>query len=143
MAEQGPEPELIMDAAELGARVRAKRRSRQLTIREAAKETGVSAPTLSRVERGLHLPERENLLRLARWAGVRLDPVLHSDARRARNAVVHEPSASTIEAVELHLRADRNLNRDDAEALAEMFRVAYVALSSKGRSGGAKDKKKR
>ena len=120
----------LIDPVVLGDRVRAKRRSKKLNIREAAQEIGVSAPTLSRVERG-HLPERENLLRLARWAGVRIDPVLHRDARRARNVVVHHPGESTVEAVELHLRADKNLSRDDAEALSEMFRLAYDALSAK------------
>ena len=126
----GPQSETLIDAIELGHRVRAKRRSKKLSLREAAEELGVSAPTISRVERG-HLPERESLLRLARWAGVRIDPVLHETARRVRNTVVHSPDASTVEAVELHLRADKNLNRDDAEALSEMFRLAYDALSAK------------
>ena len=132
MAERpdGPESETLIDPVVLGDRVRAKRRSRKLSIREAAEEVGVSAPTISRVERG-HLPERENLLRLARWAEVRIDPVLHDDARRIRNARVHGPDASTVEAVELHLRADKNLSRNDAAALSEMFRLAYDALSDK------------
>src|SRR5205809_5100723 len=97
-------PEMLIDAVELGDRVRAKRRSKKLSLREAAEELGVSAPTISRVERG-HLPERESLLRLARWAGVRIDPVLHETARRLRNTVVHSPDASTVEAIDLHLRA--------------------------------------
>jgi transcriptional regulator with XRE-family HTH domain len=123
--------EEIVDPIDLGDRVRAKRRSRQLNIRDAAKEIGISAPTLSRVERGSHLPDRQNLLRLARWAGVRIDPVLHTDSARLRNALVHDPDAPTTEAVELHLRADKNLSREDADALAEMFRLAYEALSGK------------
>jgi transcriptional regulator with XRE-family HTH domain len=122
--------ETFIDPVDLGNRVRAKRRGKKLSIREAAQEVGVSAPTMSRVERG-HLPERENLLRLARWVGVRIDPVLHPAARGARNALVHDPAASTVEAVELHLRADKNLSRDDAEALTEMFRLAYDVLSGK------------
>jgi transcriptional regulator with XRE-family HTH domain len=126
----GPKTENLIDAIELAKRVRAKRRSKKLSIREAAEVVGVSAPTISRVERG-HVPERETLLRLARWAGVRIDPVLHENARRVRNIVVHGPDASTLEAVELHLRADKNLSRDDAEALSEMFRLAYDALSAK------------
>jgi len=127
---KGPQPETLIDAVELGSRVRAKRRSRKLSIREAAEEVGVSAPTISRVERG-HLPERENLLRLARWAEVRIDPVLHESGRRRRDTAIHGPDASTVEAVELHLRADKNLSSDDAEALSEMFRLAYDALSAK------------
>lgn len=138
MAERpdGSEPDRLIDSVDLSDRVRAKRRSKNLSIREAAEQIGVSAPTISRVERG-HLPERESLLRLARWAGVRIDPVLHEHARRARNAAVHAPDASTVEAIELHLRADKNLSRNDAEALSEMFRLAYDALSAKqGRSKG-------
>jgi transcriptional regulator with XRE-family HTH domain len=130
MPEPAGPPATLIDAVELARRVRAKRRSRKLTIREAAAEADVSAPTFSRVERG-HMPERETLLKLARWAGVRIDPILHESARRARNQAVHGPDASTIEAVELHLRADKNLSRDDAEALSEMFRLAYDALSAK------------
>jgi transcriptional regulator with XRE-family HTH domain len=130
---RAPEPSLpapIIDPVDLGDRVRAKRRSRRLSIREAAAEVGVSAPTLSRVERGHHLPERENLLKIARWVGVRIDQVLYpGDARRARNRAVHGPEASTVEAVELHLRADPNLSRADAEALSELFRVAYETVS--------------
>lgn len=111
------------------------------SIREAAREVGVSAPTLSRIERGLHLPERENLLKIARWAGVRMDPMLYPNARRARNVVMHEPLGSTVEAVELHLRADKNLSRDDAEALSELFRVAYETVSGKrGGKTGSKGK---
>jgi transcriptional regulator with XRE-family HTH domain len=130
----------MIDAVELGDRVRAKRRGRGLSIREAALEVGVSAPTLSRIERGLHLPERENLLKIARWAGVRMDPVLHPDARRVRNAIMHDPKGSTVEAVELHLRADKDLSRDDAEALSELFRVAYEAVSGKRGTKGSKGK---
>lgn len=129
----GPPPlEMIIDPVELGDRLRARRRGEGLSIREVAAQIGVSAPTLSRVERGQHLPERQNLLRIARWAGVRIDPALHpDDARRRRNQIVHAPDASTLEAVEMHLRADKNLSRDDAEALSELFRVAYEAVSGK------------
>lgn len=130
----------MLDAVELGDRVRAKRRGKGLSIREAALEVGVSAPTLSRIERGLHLPERENLLKIARWAGVRMDPVLHPNARRVRNAIMHDPKGSTVEAVELHLRADKNLTRNDAEALSELFRVAYETVSGKRGTSARKGK---
>jgi transcriptional regulator with XRE-family HTH domain len=127
---QNDRSESMLDSVDLGNRVLAKRRSKGLSIREAAKEAGVSAPTFSRTERGQHLPDRENLLRIAKWADVRIDPVVHGLQRR-RNVAVHGDSASTSEAVELHLRADKNLAREDADALAQMFRVAYDALASK------------
>jgi len=127
--DHSPALETIIDPVELGDRLRAKRRSEGLSIRDVAQKIGVSAPTLSRVERGHHLPERENLLRIARWTGVLIDPVLHPDA--SRNQSVHDPNASTVESVEMHLRADKNLSRSDAEALTELFRVAYGAVSGK------------
>jgi transcriptional regulator with XRE-family HTH domain len=118
-----------VDPQELGRQVAAKRRSRHLTLRQVAEQTGVSIPTLSRVERGDHLPELENLLRLARWVGLRLDPATQ---RRIRNRVVHRPDADTVEAVELHLRADRNLSGEDADALTNLFRIAYERLRVRG-----------
>lgn len=82
-----------------------------------------------RVEREQHLPERENLLLIARWAGVRIDPVLHpDDARQLRNQIVHSPTASTVEAVEMHLRADKNLSRPDAEAHAARLLASALQL---------------
>jgi transcriptional regulator with XRE-family HTH domain len=117
---QGP----LFDTKELVQRIAAKRRSRDLTLRDVAEETGVSVPTLSRVLRG-HMPDRENLLRLARWVGMRIDPV---PGRRERNRRVHPAHVSTVEAVELHLRADRDLRGEDAEALAELFKIAYDRL---------------
>ena len=126
-----PQLETIIDPVALGDRVRARRRSEGLSIRELAQLIGVSAPTLSRIERGHHLPERRNLIRIARWAGVPLDPVLPEDAHSRRNQPVHSSDASTVEAVEMHLRADENLSRDDAEALSELFRLAYETVRGK------------
>jgi transcriptional regulator with XRE-family HTH domain len=122
------EPADLIDPIELGDRLRAKRRSERLSIRQAADVTGVSAPTLSRVERG-HLPDTENLLRLARWAGLAINTT--PGTRGRRHDAVHAASASTLEAIELHLRADKDLSRADAEALTEMFRVAYEHLADK------------
>jgi transcriptional regulator with XRE-family HTH domain len=109
-----------LDPAELGARLRARRRQLGLSLREAAADVGVSAATLSRVEGGGHLPERDNLFRLLRWLGVEAAP--------GRSAEPHPAGASTMEAIELHLRADRDLSPEDADALAQMLRLAYERL---------------
>src|SRR3954453_694323 len=119
----------VTDAIELSPRVRAKRRSLGLSIREAAAAAHVSAPTFPRVERG-HVPERDTLLRLARWADVRIDPYLHDARPPHRGVDVHGPDASTLEAVELHLRADKNLSDEAAETLSDLVRVAYTALAN-------------
>jgi transcriptional regulator with XRE-family HTH domain len=106
------------DLADLAARIRARRRDLGIGMREAAQQIGVSAATLSRVERGGHLPGRDNLFRFERW----LEP---ATAKRGAEREPHPPGASTMEAVELHLRADPDLAPDDAEALARMVRLAY------------------
>ena len=95
----------IVDPAELAKRVRAKREAEKLSLREVGEELGMSAATLSRVESGKHLPERDRLLRLADWAGMPLGA-----AARAARHQVHGEGASTVESVERHLRADKNLD---------------------------------
>lgn len=115
-----------IDAAELAARLRAHRRERGLSLRAAAAEIGVSAATLSRVERGDYLPERDNLFRLMRWLG----PPASGEPPPPEP---HAPGAGTMEAVELHLRADRELSRGDADAIAQMVRLAYERLRGSGR----------
>ena len=49
-------------------------------------------------------------------------------------------ATSPVEIVEAHLRADRNLTPETANALSELFRVAYTQFS---RSSQAKPTRKR
>lgn len=114
-----------IDAVELARRVKAKREAEKMSLREAGEALDMSAATLSRVETGRHLPERDRLLRLAAWAGMPLDPT----SRAARNRAVHGEGASTVEAVELHLRADEDLDPDDAEILVQLVKTAYDRMS--------------
>jgi transcriptional regulator with XRE-family HTH domain len=106
-------------ADELAARLSARRRERTLSLRAAAAEIGVSAATLSRVESGAYLPERDNLFRLLDWLGL-------GDVEPAPEP--HPPGAATLEAIELHLRADSDLSPEDADAIAQMVRLAYTRL---------------
>ena len=86
----------------------------------------MSAATLSRVESGEHLPERDHLLRLSDWAGISLGPSTGDEQEQ-----VHAEGASTVEAVELHLRADKDLNSEDADILVKLVRTAYEQMSSR------------
>ncbi len=113
-----------LDPAELAHRVRSRRQSAHQSMREAASAAGVSAATLSRVERGDYTPGRENLWKLAAWLGVSVDEIAPG-ALLGRHQT--EPE-STPEAVALHLRADKNLAPEDARVLDEVFRTAYDAL---------------
>jgi len=118
----------LLDAEQLVARMRARRRSLGLSLRDASEGIGVSAATLSRVESGGRLPGRDALLLIAHWLGVRLD--LSEPPRGRRNGVSSAPPLTTVEAVELRVRTDRNLAPADAEALTEIFRIAYERLKA-------------
>jgi transcriptional regulator with XRE-family HTH domain len=120
---QTPPSRPLLDAAHLAARVKARRRGLGFSLRDAAAAIGVSAATLSRVESGDRLPGRENLLRIAHWLGVRLD--LSEQLPRGGSDALSDAQVTTVEAVELHLHADRDLAPAEAEALAEIFRIAY------------------
>jgi transcriptional regulator with XRE-family HTH domain len=111
-----------IQAGELATRVKARRRALGISLRAAAVDAGVSAATLSRVERGDYMPERDNLFRLLRWVGA------PAAAPEAEHAEPHAPGAPTMEAIELHLRADKDLSAADAEAIAQMIRLAYDRL---------------
>lgn len=108
-------------------RVRAKREAEDLSLRAAARELEMSAATISRVESGEHLPERDHLLRLADWAGMPLGP----SHKQRRNAIVHGDNAGTVEAVTLHLRADKELDPEDAEILVDLVRTAYDRMNKR------------
>lgn len=117
---------MAVDPADLGARVRAKRQGLNWSLRQAAEELGVSAATLTRVESGNHLPDRKNLFELARWVGMDLG------SGPGEPQQLHSPDATTVEAITLHLRADPDLQAEDAEMLVDIMQTAYERLRSRG-----------
>src|SRR5438128_7213334 len=121
----------LVNTEELGRAVRRRREELGLSLRDVADETSVSASTLSRIENGTGKPDADNIARLTTWLDVPLERILSGggQARNAAKAVVYFPHESTPEIVEAHLRADRNLTPETADALSELFRVAYSQFS--------------
>lgn len=121
----------LVHTDELGRAVKRKREQLNLSLRDVADKTGVSASTLSRIENGTGKPDADNIARLTAWLDVPMERILGSgrtsDSDEA--AVVYFPRESTPEIVEAHLRADRNLTPETASALSELFRVAYAQFS--------------
>src|SRR3982074_2032405 len=120
-----------INTAELGNAVRRRREQQGLSLRDVAELTGVSASTLSRIENGTGKPDADNIARLTSWLNMPMERVLsgrHPDSDEAP-AVIYYPHESTPEIVEAHLRADRNLTPETANALSELFRVAYTQFS--------------
>jgi transcriptional regulator with XRE-family HTH domain len=121
----------LINTQELGRAIRRRREELELSLRDVADLTNVSASTLSRIENGTGKPDADNIARLTTWLDVPLERIL-TGGREERNetkAVVYYPHESTPEIVEAHLRADRNLTSETAEALSELFRVAYSQFS--------------
>jgi transcriptional regulator with XRE-family HTH domain len=109
--------------AHISALIKAKRRENEIGLRDAAEASGVSASTLSRLERGAatSLPDSATLTKIAEWLGLSLAALLSDKT----TAIGSRPELSTPEVVEVHLRADRELSPETAKALAEMFKTLY------------------
>lgn len=120
-----------VNTEELGSAVRRRREQHNLSLRDVADLTGVSASTLSRIENGTGKPDADNIARLASWLDMPIERVMHHGQRSASDPkpVVYYPHESTPEIVEAHLRADRQLTPETAKALSELFRVAYKQFS--------------
>src|SRR5215510_12667086 len=101
-----------VNTEELGSAVRRRREHRELSLRDVADETGVSASTLSRIENGTGKPDADNISRLAAWLDMPIERVMHHGHRNAADPkpVVYYPHESTPEIVEAHLRADRHFS---------------------------------
>jgi transcriptional regulator with XRE-family HTH domain len=131
----------IVRLDDLGRLLREKRQREQLTLEQAAHRSGVSAATLSRLERQKVIGDRESssgipstpdtrtLSALSRWLSVSIESILHVDQPLSVEGVTHHEGESTPDIVTAHLRADRNLDSKTAEALGRLFRSAYEQFS--------------
>lgn len=107
---------------DLGRRVAKHRETLGLGIRAAAKEIGISHPTLSRIERG-HLPDLENYQRICRWLGEDVDSNMMPSAGLSSST-----EASVV--AEVHFRKRATVSPKTAQALAQMILAAQEFLAS-------------
>ena len=121
----------VINMAELGHYLKRKRELAHLSLRDVAKQTQVSASTLSRIENGTGVPDTPTLAKIARWLNVPLERIVNGSDRSGA-PVVYYPQESIPDILEAHLRADPNLTTESAQALAELFRVAYSAYHKLG-----------
>lgn len=119
---------------ELGTAIKRRREELGLSLRDVADVTGVSASTLSRIENGTGKPDADNIARLTSWLDMPMDRIMGKQTATADvEPVVYYPHEATPEIVEAHLRADKNLSPETANALSELFRVAYKQFSGTGK----------
>lgn len=116
---------------ELGKAIKRRREELGLSLRDVADKTDVSASTLSRIENGTGKPDADNIARLTGWLGMPIDRVMKKGKGEVE-PVIYYPHEATTEIVEAHLRADKNLSPETANALSELFRVAYKQFSKPG-----------
>lgn len=120
---------------ELGKAIKRRREELGLSLRDVADVTNVSASTLSRIENGTGKPDADNIARLTNWLDMPIDRVMNRQSDAQVEPVIYYPHEATPEIVEAHLRADRNLTPETANALSELFRVAYKQFSGPSKKG--------
>jgi len=126
-----PDP---IDVERFGQRLRRVRAERGVTLEKAAKAGGVSVATFSRIERGVSKDiDAGTLVCLCKWMGAKPED-FRLDAGPPKPPGKRAP-ASTPEAVELYLRADKNLDQRTSTLLSEMFKAAYQKLAKEGTAG--------
>ena len=95
------------------AALNAQRVSKGLNWKEVSQESGVSASTLTRMSQGRR-PDVDGLALLLAWSG--LD---------ASNFIPRANSPEPLAQITAHLRADRKLKPESAEALEAIIKAAY------------------
>jgi len=120
----------LIDTEELGKAIKRRREELGLSLRDVADVIDVSASTLSRIESGKGRPDADNIARITQWLDMPVDRVMRKMGGDVSvEPVVYYPHEATPDIVSAHLRADKNITAETAEALSELFRVAYSQFS--------------
>ncbi len=109
------------DVAALHAALDAQRRSRHITWKNVADESGVSASTLTRLSQGRQ-PDVNSLAALTAWLGISADNFMRSERVERFGAPTPLAQISSI------IHRDPNLNTEGVVALEEMIKAAYARL---------------
>ena len=102
----------------------ASRESRELTWKQVAEQSGVSASTLTRMGQGKR-PDVDSLAALSAWSGLVTDEFVRSDEEITDET---DTAAEPLARISTYLRSDRNLSKESARALEEIIKVAYDRL---------------
>src|ERR1700737_2468698 len=108
---------------QLGAELKRIRSQRRLSLRDVAEKTGISASTLSRLERG-STPDFDIVDRVAEWLKVSVV---------TGASLTHTPKTDdeVMQVVEVHLRANKRLPTATARAIAEAVKLLLASSTSK------------
>jgi transcriptional regulator with XRE-family HTH domain len=76
---------------------------------------GISAPTLSRIEKG-NVPDVDTFIKICNWLDVPTDTFINSEENSSRKKLIG------------HLRADRELDAGTIDMLVKLIEMAYKKL---------------
>jgi transcriptional regulator with XRE-family HTH domain len=123
----------LINTAELGKAIKRRRDELKMSLRDVADIIEVSASTLSRIENGTGRPDTDNIARITQWLNMPVDRLMTKTSENDVEPVIYYPHEKTTDIIEAHLRADKNLTPETANALSELFRVAYDQFSKQGK----------
>ena len=109
------------DVDALHAAMDSQRRSRRLTWKEVAAESGVSASTLTRLSQGRQ-PDVNSLAALTAWLGMSADQFMRA------GQVAQFGGASPLAQISSIIHRDPHLNPEGSAALEELIRATYARL---------------
>jgi transcriptional regulator with XRE-family HTH domain len=113
---------------ELGALLHAKRGVKGLraVAKEITEKYGpVSSSTLSRVEQG-NVPDLDTFVRICRWLEIPTERLMYGSTQSKPS----HRQQDTAEVIKAHLRADRTLDPNTADALMKMIQLVYDAAKN-------------
>lgn len=114
-----------IDIAALHAALDAQRKALGMTWRQVAAGAGVSPSTFSRVRQGKR-PDVDSFAAMISWLGVPSERFFRSETDEARERARAEP----IAVISSHLRAQKDLSPESAEALEELLHAAAKLVKS-------------
>jgi transcriptional regulator with XRE-family HTH domain len=115
---------------DIGSYIRAQREQAQVSLRQLARNAGVSNPYLSQIERGLRKPSAEILQQIAR--GLRIS----AEALYVRAGILEERPASPVTDAVL---ADPTLTERQKQVLIDVYQSFRRENGQPSVPGGAKE----
>jgi|SRR5271157_4197051 len=116
-------PETTIDIEAFYAALDAKRQQERLSWRELAHSLEISPSTLTRMAQGRR-PDVDTFATLLRWLGMNADAFMRPTSKQ-------KEEANPVAMISSYLRADRNLDPKDAEALEDIIKAAYRYVKHK------------
>lgn len=111
-----------IDTTALYSALLAKKEEQGLSWRAVASELGIASSTFTRLYKGSR-PDMDTVLTLTGWLGVPVERFLSGQAAE------RDERRETIIAIGAHLRADRRLTPEGADAIAAVVKAAYDQLA--------------